>query len=386
MKSLKLILSKQRYFAPAFVFASINILLGTWVIYIPRVRSDLGLDDGQLGVALFFYALGVMFMLPLIPMLTKSLGTGRATIYGLILFALAFTLPLMAPNYIMLCAALFITGAFSGGTDVAMNALVSDIEKTDGVSFMSAAHGFFSLGGVIGAGLGGMIFHLFEVPVFHMILVSGIVLLINAFLMRNYISIKGQHESSNKESFSLSKLSPLFGLAFVGFVIMGSEGAIEHWSKLYLLDVVEITSEQLAGYGYIIFSIAMTIGRFFGDGISDRFGSYRIITYGILIAILGFLLILIKTFLFVIVGFGLVGLGLSVVIPELFRIAGQSKDISTSLSISFVSGIGFAGFLLGPVILGYISDVADLHVSFMALLTLSIVAFLFSIVILRSAK
>ncbi len=386
MNSLKLILSKPRYFAPAFVFASLNILLGTWVIYIPQVKARLGLDDGDLGVALFCYALGVMVMLPLIPLLTKKLGVGRATLFGLICFALAFIMPLVAETYPLLCGALLVTGAFSGGTDVAMNSLVSELEKTDGVSFMSAAHGFFSLGGVIGAGIGGLIMHYFSLPVYHMLVVSCIVLLINAYLCRQYVSIAGEHESSIKESFSFAKMSPLFGLAFIAFVVMGSEGAIEHWSKLYMLEVVDVSTEQLAGYGFVIFSAAMTTGRFFGDGISDRFGSYRIISCGILLATIGFGFILMASFAVTIFGFALVGLGLSVVIPELFRIAGQIQSVSASLAISFVSGLGFVGFLLGPVVLGYISDSANLHVSFTVLLGLSVIAVAFSLIISNKHK
>jgi len=288
----------------------------------------------------------------------------------------------MASSYGMLCAALFMTGAFSGGTDVAMNALVSDIEKTDRVTFMSAAHGFFSLGGVIGAGLGGLIMHLFQLPVWHMLMMGFFVVTINLFLMRHYFKINIEEESSEKEAFSLFKLSPLFGIAFIAFVVMGSEGAIEHWSKLYLLDVVAVT-DQLAGYGFVIFSMTMTTGRFFGDGISDRIGSYRVIIYGILLASIGFALVLLKMYILVLIGFGLVGLGLSVVIPELFRIAGQAEGISTALSISFVSGLGFVGFLLGPVVLGYISQIADLGKSFAALFVLSAVAFVLSFFISR---
>ena len=60
MKSLKLLFSNPRYFAPALVFATINILYGTWAIYIPRITSLLDIDEGQLGIAIFFMALGTL--------------------------------------------------------------------------------------------------------------------------------------------------------------------------------------------------------------------------------------------------------------------------------------------------------------------------------------
>ena len=135
---------------------SLNIVLGTWVLYIPSIKDKIGLDDGELGIALFCYALGILVMIPLIPKINKLIGVGRYTIIGIILFAVAFILPFWTFSFISLCVSLFIVGIFSGSTDITMNALVSETEKKDSVSIMSAAHGFFSLGGVIGAGLGSL--------------------------------------------------------------------------------------------------------------------------------------------------------------------------------------------------------------------------------------
>lgn len=110
MKSLQLILSNARYFGPSWVFASINILFGTWAIYIPTVQSKLEIDKSQLGIALFFLALGVFLVFPFASSIINRMGVGRATRMGVILSCVAAMLPLLAPSYYTLAGALFFSG------------------------------------------------------------------------------------------------------------------------------------------------------------------------------------------------------------------------------------------------------------------------------------
>ncbi|MEO6346645.1 MAG: MFS transporter [Aquaticitalea sp.] len=374
MSSLKLILSKSRYFSVAWVFCSLNIMIGTWVLYIPQVKEKLNLSDSQIGIALFYFALGILLFVPLVPFITKKIGLGNYTLLGITLFSIAFIGPLLASNYIFLCTSLFIVGIFSGTTDVAMNALVSQIEKQDNTNFMSSAHGFFSLGGAIGGILGSFLMVLFSSPVYHITLMAFIVIIVNFVLSKNYINITESNTSKEKGSFKLKQLSPLLIIAFLAFVIMSSDGAIEHWSSLYLLEVVQIAQRNLAGLGFILFSTTMTIGRFFGDGIAARIGSMKTILIGCIVASIGYLCVLTTVLIITVIGFGVIGLGLSVIIPELFRVAGKTKRVKASTGISFVSSIGFIGFLLGPIVLGFISDTYSLKISFFALLILVTIA------------
>ena len=376
MNSLKLILTNVKYFSVVWVFSSLNFIIGTWVLYIPYVKTKLILDDSQIGFALFCLALVILTFLPLVPYLSKKLRLGRLTFFAIVLFTLAFIFPVVMPNYVSLCISLFIVGVFSGITDVAMNALVSEIEKKDAVNIMSAAHGVFSLGVVLGATVGSILMPIFTLPVYHIITVAVFIILVNLVLTKHYYSISEQQQSKEKDSISLKKIRPLIAIAFIAFVIMSSEGAIEHWSSLYLIEVVKITQQNLAGLGFIVFSIMMTIGRFFGDGISAKIGSIKIILLGCILAIMGYLCILVSELMITILGYGIVGLGLSVIIPELFRMAGKTKGVKASVGISIVSGIGFAGFLLGPVVLGYISNSYSLKTSFLTLLLLTCFALL----------
>ena len=372
MHSLQIILSKFKYFSVAWIFASLNFIIGTWVLYIPHVKEKLQLNDSEIGVALFCFALGILLFLPLVPFVTKKIGLGRYSLIGIILFASSFIFPLLAPTYILLCISLFVAGIFVGSTDVAINALVSCIEKEDAQNFMSAAHGFFSLGGAIGATLGTFLLAVFTKPAYHMLFIVLFVIITNITLAKNYYKIVEETVSKEKKEYNFNALKPLFIIAFIAFVIMSSEGAIEHWSGLYLKEVVGISQKSYIGYGFVFFSVMMTVGRFFADKISAKIGSLKIIFFGSIIASVGYACILVGVFKITLLGFGIVGLGLSVIIPELFRVAGKTPGVKASIGISFVSGIGFIGFLLGPVLLGYISHSFSLKSSFLFLLSLTI--------------
>ncbi|RMB56638.1 MFS transporter [Dokdonia sinensis] len=384
MHSLVLILANKRYFAPSWVFASLNIMIGTWVLYIPRVKDALGLDDGEIGIALFCLGLGTLTSLTFASRVIKSLGVGKSTIVGISIFALLYIFPLLAPSYLLLCIALFLVGIFSCFTDIAMNALVSDLETEDEVHFMSSAHGFFSIGGAIAAGVGYFIIDHIEVPVYHIMGAAVVVLITNAFLAKNYIHIKAPVEE-NEGKVNLGLLKPLLGLTIIAFIIMGSEGAIEQWSKLYLEDVVQVTSEKTAGMGFLMFSLFMALGRFFGDGVSKRFGALKIIIGGSTLALLGYMLVLTAITYTAIIGFAIIGLGFSVVIPELLRLAGKVKGVSSADGISFVAGAGFIGFLGSPPLVGFLADMSSLKLSFMVLAVGSMIATLVGLVKMKNS-
>lgn len=379
MKSLKLILSNPRYFAPAWVFASLNILFGTWAIYIPTVKENLDIDKSELGIAIFFLSLGVFTVFPVAAKIINKIGVGKATWYGILINSLAALFPLLAPNYYTLMISLFVFGATQGLTDIAMNTLVTEIEKEDKQNFMSAAHGFFSLGGVL-AGLGIFVISLLGNPVLHMLVAVILVLVVNFFLYKNYVHITSA--PVEKEPFSLKLFKPLLVIGVVSFMVMGGEGAIIDWSGLFLKEV-SIAPEALWGAGFLAFSITMTTGRFLGDSISQKIGSVKIVALGSAIAILGYFAVLSSQTYMAIFGFALIGLGFSVIIPELFRIGGNVKGIESSQGVAFIAGTGYLGFLTAPPILGFLADSSSLSLSFVVLLGCSVLVLLSTFVLGR---
>lgn len=377
MNSLIQILRHRRYFAPAWVFASLNIMIGTWVLYIPRVKDKLQLTDSSLGAALFCLGLGTMVALIFSSKIIKRIGAGWATRIGILCFAILFVIPLVTPSFMLLCLSLFLVGIASCFTDIAMNALVSEIEIEDNIHMMSAAHGFFSLGGALAAGLGYLVIEGLDNPLLHMVGAACLVVLSNIWLSEQYVSIH-LNKQERKTAISIGALQPLLGLAIIAFIVMGSEGAIEQWSKLYLEDIVGNVSEKTAGLGFLSFSALMAMGRFFGDGMSKRLGAHAVILGGIFLALLGYIGVLVANKWATVLGFGVIGLGFSVVIPELLRLAGRAKGITSAEGISIVAGAGFIGFLVSPPFMGVIADIATLKESFTALAVAAGLAFVVS--------
>lgn len=363
MKSLRLILTNATYFGPSWVFASLNILFGTWAIYIPQVKEHLAIDKSELGFAIFFLSLGVFTVFPFASNLVNKLGVGKATFYGVLLSCAAAMLPLLAPNYYALMGALFLFGATNGFTDISMNTLVTEVEKKDNVKFMSSSHGFFSLGGVL-AGIGSFLIGPLGNPTLHMGLAVALVLVVNSMFYKKYINVTAA--LAETEGFSLKLFKPLLLLGLISFVAMGSEGAIVDWSGLYLKEV-SIAPEALWGAGFLGFQITMTLGRFMGDAVSERLGSVKMIAIGAALALAGYGLVLSEDTYLAISGFALNGLGFSVMIPEVFRIGGNVKGVDSSQGIAFIAGTGYAGFLCAPPILGFLAETVSLKTSFIVL-------------------
>jgi fucose permease len=229
---------------------------------------------------------------------------------------------------------------------------------------MSASHGFFSLGGVL-AGLGSFLIVPLGNRMLHMYLAIGLVFIVSLIFHKRYRHIIAA--PIEKEGFSLKNFQPLLLLGVVSFVIMGSEGAIVDWSGLFLKEV-SLAPEAILGAGFLGFQAMMTLGRFMGDAISARIGSVKIVAFGAGIAIIGYLLVLSANMYLAIAGFALTGLGFSVIIPELFRIGGNVKGVESSQGVAFIAGTGYSGFLVGPVILGFLAEEFSLNTSFMTLL------------------
>ena len=375
MSSLGLILSNRRYWAPAYAFMCLNLIYGTWAIYIPTIKETIGINKSELGLAIFAMALGNFFILTLAPKINDFLGCGRSTKLGLLALCVFGVGPYLAHSYISLCVTLFLVGAAQGFLDVSMNATVSQIEKDDKVTLMAAMHGFFSLGGVA-AGLGTFLIPILNAPVVHSLLIVILIAIPNYSLSKQYESVtapitKGSKRPSNA-------LRPLILLGLISLVAMGSEGAIVDWSGLYLEEIVKVNTAWL-GAGFLVFSITMTLGRFLGDGLSTRLGSEKVLILGIFTSVIGYIGVLTADSIVSIIGFAIIGAGFSVLVPELFRMAGKQDQIPSSKAIAIVAGFGYSGFLTGPVILGITAETYGLTASYYGLTVAAIIIGLLSI-------
>jgi len=372
MLNFKVIFSSKRYLGTAQLFLMMSLLFGTWVIYIPAITSKIGLSKGNLGIVLLFGAVGALSSLPFGKKAVTTLGEGKLALVSLLLYAFSMVSNFLSTSFFLLCVSLFLNGFTSSFFQIAINSIVSSIEKQDNVSIMSSCHGFYSLGGLISSGVGTMLLILIGNPLLHIIIIVLLIIILQLIFASGYIGLKQESKEEHiKSKFNTSaiKSAMLWVLAVVALSVMVTEGAIADWSGLYLRDVV-ITSPEIVGLGYAGFSVTMTIGRFMGDYFTRRFGSWRVIVTGFMISTIGFILVLTSTTLTTLAGFLFIGLGFSSIVPEIYRLSSNIKGVAPSSGITFMAGAGYFGFLAGPVVLGAIAQHFGLKMSFVVLLGL----------------
>jgi MFS family permease len=364
MLSAKLFFQERKFFAPAFMYASFALVFSTWIIYIPFIVEKLQISEGKLGVALFMASLGSLVMIPASNKLTDYLGVGCQAFWGFILYGTSLYGIFFASNYTWLIIALFYYGMTSAVFSIALNAMVAEIEKQAGKYIMTGTHGFWSIGGIIGASLGSFVAGKFNMPLVHITVLLLVLITVQAGLRKEYFNVKSTvRVKSVRRSFPFK---PLAIIASIAMLMMASEGAIADWSGLYLKHVVAMAAQYL-GLGYAFFSGGMALGRFTGDALSYRFGSWKLLSFAMATSLLGFGLVLTTVALVAFIGFFVIGLGFSIIVPELYRLASNIEGVRAADGISIIAATSNIGMLAGPAILGFIAEVYGLFFSFVAL-------------------
>jgi fucose permease len=340
------------------------------------VADRIGITEGKIGGAIFFTAVGSFLMIPVANRLVEYVGVGKSTYWALMVYCLTLFGPFLAFSYVSLCGALLIFGMAGSWYAISVNSLTATIEKQDGVYIMTGSHGFWSIGGMIGAASGSFLAAFLHNPFIHVGLIVAIVAGAQSYLRSDYYFRKGEHHPQEKHRYS--HMRPLIIIALVGLILMVAEGAIADWSALYLKKIIEIQLQYI-GMGYAAFSLAMMIGRFSGDALSKKYGSWQLLTYASALSIMGFLLVLILSPVIALIGFFVVGLGFSVIVPEVYRLASKVEGIKTSDGVSFLAASTNIGFLVGPVMLGFLAEIKSLHLSFMVLTAFVSLAFFISL-------
>ena len=347
-------------FAVLTIFFVNGATIASWVPHIPLVQEKLGLSEGLLGLALLGVALGAVFSLTLSGWLIARFGSRAVTSVSTVAFCLSLPPLVLAPSFTLLVLALIFFGLCNGAMDVAMNTQAVAVEGRYGKPIMSSFHGFFSLGGLFGAGVGGLVLGGGVSPVVHTTSASLLFLVAGAFALR-YLLPKSAESTDAAEgpAFVLPRGS-LLGLGLLAFVVFVGEGAMADWSAVYLRNSLG-TSTGLAAAGFAAFSLMMATGRLTGDAIVKRLGPTLTVRLGALVAGAGLgLSLLIGQPLAAIIGFGCVGLGLANLIPVFFSAAGRTKGVAPGTGIAAVATLGYLGWLAGPPLIGFAAELVTL--------------------------
>ncbi len=344
------------------LFFSLGLCFSSWASRIPSIRQKLNLSDIQLGMVLFALPVGLVLSLLVSGGLINKYGSRKILIAAIMLYSIILLCVGYSYTIFMLATSLFFFGFVGSLVNISVNTQALGVEALYQRSIMASFHGIWSIAGFTGAAIGTIMTGNNVTPFYHFALIAAIVFVSVAINFRFTLAKDFNTRPNQPLVFKFEK--SLINLGLIAFCSMICEGAMFDWSGVYFDKVVKVDKAWI-GAGYTAFMLTMATGRFIADWFTNRFGlkftlqlSGSLTATGLLIAVLFPYLIT------SVLGFFLVGFGVSSVVPLVYSVAGRSKVLSAGAALSAVSTIGFLGFLLGPPVIGLIAGATSLRVSF----------------------
>lgn len=356
-----------------FLLCGLNF--ATWATRIPDFKQLLHLSDAALGTVLMGLPIGSLVSLPLAGWLIAKYNSKIICLIAICLYVVVIPLIGFSTSALALFAGLFLFGMSGDILNIAVNTQVISLEKKTSKIMMSSFHAIFSVGLMLGALLGGLVvtFHIgFKAHFYGIALLNLLLIPSFYFFLLPDESTAKKNEESKSYIFNLGTY--LIILACIAFCGMLCEGAMADWISLYFAE--KIKSNSLPNtIGFTSFAAAMVIGRLAGDYLSNKFQVKKILVInGILVAVGMVITLVFPQLIIKVFGCFIIGLGISTIVPLIYSKAGTQTRIAPSIAIAGVSSIAYVGFLLGPVLIGYIADIISLQYALVLLIILGLVA------------
>jgi MFS family permease len=359
------------FFLAGFTFFS-------WTSRIADIRLKLHLNSAGLGAVLLGLPAGLMVSLPLAGWLVAKFGSRPIATFAAICYVCTLPALGLVTAVWQLAGVLFVFGMGGNLLNISINTQAIGTESLYGRTIMASYHGLWSLAGFSGAAVGSLAIGLGWLPYQHFLTITAlghlIILAGSGRLLR-----QDAHSNSGQPIFVRPDRS-LINLGIIAFCSMLCEGAMFDWSGVYFQTVIQ-PPKALVAAGLTAFTATMAAGRFVGDWLATKWGIKRILQGSGLLTAMGLLTAIVFPSLYpALIGFLLVGAGVSSVVPLVYSAAGRSKVLSPGVALAAVSTIGYLGFLFGPPFIGFIAQAFNLRVS------LGLIAVLGSIITLMAAR
>ncbi|SCK08046.1 Major Facilitator Superfamily protein [Streptomyces sp. WMMB 714] len=374
-------------------FAVDGFLFAGWVVRIPAIKEQTGASPSALGLALLGVSAGGVITMMLTGRLCDRFGSRTVTVAAAVLLSAGVALPPLTHSVLALGLVLAVFGAAYGALNVAMNAAAVDLIAALGRPVMPGFHAAFSLGGMLGAGMGGLVAGHWG-PARHLLALTALGLCVTAAAGRALLRQPspaappgdgrtraaasagpggaGPAEApgpAGKRSASTRRLVLVMGL--IALCTAYGEGALADWSALHLAEDLG-AGAALAAAGYSVFALAMTVGRLTGTALLERLGQRRLLTAGGLSAGAGMTLGALAPWTWAaLAGFVITGLGLANLFPVAVAHAGA---LAGPRGVAAASTLGYGGMLVGPVAIGFLAEWISLPVALTTVALLAAVA------------
>lgn len=352
-------------------FALDGFLFAGWVVRIPAIKQQTGASAGDLGLALLGVSAGAVVTMVLTGRLCRRFGSHPVTVACAALMALAIALPAQTHSALALGSVLLLFGAAYGGINVAMNSAAVDLVAALRRPVMPGFHAAYSLGGMLGAGVGALVAGSLS-PAAHLLALTGFGLLVTALagpvLLRHPAPAHAAtaHAQGWRPDGRARRLVLLFGV--IALCTAYGEGAMADWGALHLEQDLD-AAPGVAAIGYSLFALAMTAGRLSGTTLLERLGQTRTLVAGGTTAAAGMLLgALAPTVWLALAGFAVMGLGLANIFPVAVARAGA---LAGPGGVAAASTLGYGGMLLGPPAIGFLTQWSSLPIALTTVAVLS---------------
>lgn len=350
-------------------FAGSGLIFGTWAALIPWLKYRYGLDEAQLGLLLLCPPVGIVFANPVsIPLLGRY-GAVRITLSALFAGAFLLLLAIASPTLWLTVPFLFILGGCMAILNVAMNTCAAMLEQEKGLRILSTCHGLWSSGAMAGSAMAGMALGLGATAQAYVVGLVLFVILLVYQLKRPMSEVpeKTAHssptESDAPKGFTWPS-SALWLLIVLSLCTNLTEGTISDWSAVFMREVTG-SGEAVASWGFAVYAFFMAGGRFLGDEIIARFGSKTVLRAGGIIAATGLMpAVFFQHPAIVLVGFALVGAGVSLGAPILYAAAARVPGMAKGAGLATMNTFAMAAFLGGPALIGFIAKAFSLPFAF----------------------
>lgn len=367
----------QRYYrlgVSVFFFIQ-GLVFASWASRIPDIKNKLNLSDAGLGAILFALPVGQLCAMGLSGYLVSRFGSKKMLSIGALLYPAALLLLGTVTATWQLAAGLCVFGVCANLSNISVNTQGVGVERLYKRSIMASFHGVWSLAGFTG-GLISTIMVADSIPPFTHFVIIYIVAFILMLSARKIILPRDAHQvEANPEKKKKVFVKPdayIIKLGLIAFACMICEGTMFDWSSIYFEKVLE-TPVELTRVGYVAFMSTMAGGRFAADWVVTRIGIKRVLQMSGIVIVSGMALaVLFPNLMMATIGFLLVGIGVSSVVPLVYSLAGKSTKMLPGVALATVSSIGFLGFLLGPPIIGFVAELSSLRASFIIIAILGL--------------
>ncbi|MGF6173383.1 MFS transporter [Ensifer sp. 4252] len=362
--------------AVSLLFLMNGFVTGSWAPKIPEFKDRLGISESVLGLLILMFGIGSLVLMPIAGGFIARVGSQKVVKVTAILLSPLLLLLTLLPNVWAAAVGMFLLGGFVGAMDVAMNANAVEVEKSMRRAIMSSCHAYWSLGGLIGAGIGGFLMARFGVLP-HVMVVTVLSLAVIAIAWPMIIADK-PHPTATKEKLRLPMTPLPWLIGIMALFSMVPEGTVLDWGALYLRNELG-ASVELSGFGFAAFSATMATMRFAGDHVRDRFGAKRTLRICTVTALVGMVLAgLAPNAYLAILGFAIAGIGISNMVPIAFSAAGNMPGLQPGIGLSVATFMGYSGMLFAPSLIGFVAEHTGFAIIFASVPVLFIVVLMLS--------